>query len=115
MRWTALLFLVLGASALVFAASHLPLSGTYRIGGATFYDPPADEPQDTHIYFQLTGAPARDLYNIMKVKPVSDPCTPQAQTKVIDGMRCERSNRDEYRCWFGVDVERQRIVNGVVC
>jgi hypothetical protein len=102
---------------LALGAQHKLLSGTYRLSGQTFYDPPEREAQDTHVYFQLTGASARDLYNTMKVGPIAEVCGDAgAKTKVIGGMQCTRSARGtEYRCWFGLDVANQRIVNGVVC
>lgn len=92
------------------------LAGTYRLGGKTFYDPPVNEPQDTHMYFQITGAAAKDLYEKMKTKPIANQCGDEGtQTKVVGSMKCTRGPKDGTRCWFGVDIKRQVIVNAVVC
>jgi hypothetical protein len=101
----------------VTAAERRALSGTYRIGGATFYDPPAEEPQNTHVYFELTGSAAREIYEAMAVPPKTDECTgPNVLVKIVGEMQCNRYKNDtRYRCWFGVDVRNQSITRGVVC
>jgi hypothetical protein len=104
-------------SSLAMAAAYNQLTGTYRIGGKTFYDPPENEPQNTHLYIQLTGDAAKDLYQTMSAKPKPDVCGDEGtQTKMIGNVQCTRSaDTKTYRCWFGVDVKNQKIVNGVVC
>jgi hypothetical protein len=104
-------------SSLAVAAAYNQLTGTYRIGGKTFYDPPENEPQNTHLYIQLTGDSAKDLYQTMQVKSKSDVCGDEGtQTKVVGNMQCTRSGGTKtYRCWFGLDVKNQKITSGVVC
>ena len=99
------------------AADRNALSGTYRVGGETFYDPPASEAQNTHLYIELTGTAARDLYNAMDAPARPDECTgPKSLVKVIDAMQCTRyDGGPRHRCWFGIDVRKQKIVRGVVC
>ncbi len=100
-----------------YAAERQALSGTYKIGGATFYDPPSTEPQKTHLYIELTGAAARDLYNSIDTAAKPDECTgPKSRVKTIDAMQCTRyEDGQRHRCWFGVDIRKQEIVRGVVC
>ena len=112
--------LLLVASALALPAigeEYMPLTGSYAIRGKSFYDPPADEPQDTHIYFELNGKSAQDLYDSMKLKPVRDKCADDGSlTKRNGEMQCTRSaDGKDARCWFGVDIKKQKITNGVVC
>jgi hypothetical protein len=112
-------------STIIFLMLHLvagareyhPLTGSYSIGGKTFYDAPDSEPNDTHIYFNLTGPAAKDLFESMKAKPIRDECIDDGSlTKRIKEMQCTQSaDRQEHRCWFGIDVKKQRITNGVVC
>jgi hypothetical protein len=104
-------------SSFAVAAVYNQLSGTYRIGGKTFYDPPANEPQNTHLYIQLTGDAAKELYQTMQVKPKPEVCGDEGTlTKVVGNMQCTRdADTKSYRCWFGIDVKNQKIVNGVVC
>jgi hypothetical protein len=104
-------------STLAVAAAYNQLTGTYSIGGITLYDPPENEPQNTHLYIQLTGDAAKDLYQTMKAKAKPDICGDEgSQTKMIGNMQCVHTpNTKTYRCWFGVDVKNQKIVNGVVC
>jgi len=113
----ALFLALICALAAVTAADHSTLSGTYRVGGSTFYDPPSDEPRNTHLYFDLTGSAARELYDSMATAPKSDECTgPNTLGKVIGRMRCNRyENGKHYRCWFGIDVQNQKITRAVVC
>ena len=111
----ALLFLSLQITAT--AREYKPLTGEYSKGGRTFYDPPESEPDNTHMYFQLTGAVAKDLFESMQVNSVRDECTNDGSfTKRIKEMQCTQSaDRKEHRCWFGIDLKKQRITNGVVC
>ena len=101
----------------VFAGDYKPLTGAYALGGKTLSDPPADEPQNTHVYFALTGAPAKDLFDSMKVKAVRDVCVDDGSvSKQVQEMRCTRSaDGKEHRCWFGIDIAKQRITSGVTC
>lgn len=99
------------------AAERRILSGTYRIGGATFYDPPSEQPQNTHLYIELTGSAARDLYEAMAIPPRTDECTgPNVLAKVVGQMQCNQyESSKRFRCWLGVDVRSQDITRGVVC
>jgi len=99
------------------ASEYQPLTGNYKVGGKTFYDPPSHEAKDTHVYFSLEGKVARDLYDSMKVKAVRDQCADDgSMSKRIGEMQCTLSEGGQlYRCWFGIDMETQRVVNGVVC
>jgi hypothetical protein len=117
MSRVGLLVVLMGVLAGVTASERRSLSGTYRIGGATFYDPPSEEPQDTHLYVELTGIAARDLYEAMAVTPKVDECTgPNATIKVVDQMQCNRyESGKRHRCWFGVNLRDQKITRGVVC
>jgi hypothetical protein len=115
-RYAVIISLML-VSSLVLAAAYNQLSGTYRIGGKTLYDPPENELQNTHLYIQLTGESAKDLYQTMQAKPKPDDCGDEGNlTKKIGNMQCTRSaDNKTYQCWFGVDVKNQKITNGVVC
>lgn len=117
MKPFGIITLLLLASSLVYASAYNQLSGTYRIGGKTLYDPPENEPQNTNIYFELSGSAAKDLYQTMAVKPQKEVCGETGtQTKTIGNMQCTLSSGGkEYRCWFGIDVKSQKIVSGVVC
>lgn len=117
MRRLGMLVLLVVASSVALAWQHKQLSGSYRIGGQTVYDPPENEPQNTHFYFELMGTAAKDLFEQMKAAPVSDVCADTGtKTKTIGEMRCTQSaNGKQHRCWFGIDIKNQRITNGVVC
>ena len=116
MRELCLVFLLLLSSGAA-AFDQEELTGSYRFGGQTFYDPPKSEPQDTHLYIMLEGVAAKDLYQKMKVSPLPDHCADVGSlTKIVGQMQCQRTVvSDEYLCWFGVDIKNQRIVPGVVC
>ena len=112
-----MLTLLMVVSSAALAWQYKQLSGSYRISGQTFYDPPENEPQDTHFYVELTGSAAKDLFKKMKVTPVADVCADTGTlSKTIGEMRCTQSaNGKQHRCWFGIDIKNQRITNGVVC
>ena len=111
----AVIAVVLCASAL--GADYQPLQGTYKIGGKTLYDPPASEAQDTHFYIDLEGNAARDLYNAMKAKAQDGVCgEPGDLTKRSGGVQCTMvKGGKEYHCAFGMELQTQRVVSGVVC
>ena len=104
-------------AAVVAAADRNALSGTYRIGGATLIDPPTDEAPNTHLYVELTGAAARDLYESMAVAPKPDLCTgPGSRVKTVGEMQCTRyASGQRFRCAFGIDLRKQTVTRGIVC
>ena len=104
-------------SMVVFAADYQSMQGTYKVGGATLYDPPASEPQDTHFYLDLEGSAARDLYKAMKARAQDGVCgAPGDLTKRSGGVQCTMvKGGGEYHCAFGVELGTQKIVPGVVC
>jgi hypothetical protein len=104
-------------SSFAVASTYNPLSGSYRIAGKDFYDPPENQPQNTHVYFFLEGRSAKDLYQTMKVKPILDVCGAEGiRTKLIGEMQCSfYSDSKSYACWFGIDVKNQKITSAVVC
>jgi hypothetical protein len=99
------------------AQKYKALAGSYHLGGKDFYDPPADQPQNTHIYFEITGAAAADLYANLRMKPVSAACgEPGTKTKRAGEIQCTQNTKPRsHRCWFGVNLATQELVNGVVC
>lgn len=99
------------------ASEYQPMTGDYMIAGKTFYDPPPHEAKDSHIYFSLEGKAARDLYDSMKVKAVRDQCADDgSMSKRVGEMQCTLSEDGKsYRCWFGIDLKAQRVVNGIIC
>jgi hypothetical protein len=107
----------LAAGAAVAAADYQPLRGSYRVGGATLYDPPENEPQDTHLYLDLEGNAARELYRAMKAKAVDGACgEPGDLTKRQGGVQCTMlAGAREYHCAFGIEIGTQKVVGGVVC
>jgi hypothetical protein len=111
----AVVAIVLCASA--FAADYQPLQGTYKVGGKTLYDPPESEAQDTHFYVDLEGNAARDLYKAMKAKAQDGVCGELGDlTKRSGGVQCTMvKGGKEYHCAFGVELQTQRVVSGVVC
>jgi len=114
-RISTIIFLMLHLVA--GAREYHPLTGSYSIGGKTFYDAPDHEPNDTHMYFEFSGSAAKDLFESMKTKPIRDVCANDGSlTKRIQEMQCTQSaDRKKHRCWFGIDVKKQSITNGVVC
>lgn len=99
------------------AADYQPLQGEYAIGGKTLLDAPPAEPQNTHLYIDLEGRAARDLYEALPGKAAAGVCgEPDALTKRSGGVQCTReSNGKQYHCAFGVELRTQRVVSGVVC
>lgn len=117
MKLFAIIAALILMSSFALAASYKQLTGSYRIGGQTYFDPPENEPQNTHLYIELTGTSAKDLYEMMAAIPQPDVCDEiGTKTKEVGGMTCTRSaNGKDYRCWFGVDVKNQKITGGVMC
>ena len=93
------------------------MQGTYKIGGKTLYDAPKSEPQDTHFYLDLEGSAARDLYNALKAKALNGICgAPGDLTKRTGSVQCTMvEGGKEYHCAFGIELQSQRVVDGVVC
>jgi hypothetical protein len=112
-RIVTLLLLAWGAAAA--AADWRPLEGTYALTAKDVIDPPPEQPRDSHLRVQLTGAAARDLWAAMKVDAVDDECT-GAKARRVGDMQCLWFERDgTYECAFSIDVMAQRIEYGTPC
>ena len=113
---TLLLIGLIAGAAPAPAADYRPLQGAYAIAGETLIDPPQSEPQDTHFYIDLECPAARDLYKAMKTRAVNGICgEPGDLTRRQGGVQCTRvSGGTEYHCAFGVELNTQRVVSGVV-
>ena len=111
----AIVLLVVCASAP--CSEYQPLQGEYKIGGKTIFDPPADEPQNTHFYLDFEGTTARDLYNAIPAKPERGICGARNDlTKRSGDVQCtEVEGGKEYHCAFGVELRTHKIVPGVIC
>ena len=94
-----------------------PLTGAFRVSGASVVDPAQGEARDTHLRLHLTGEAARALYGAMKVKAQRDQCRDDGSlTKFVKDMQCILSpNRKQYECWFAVDIPNQKISIAIVC
>ncbi len=117
MKFFIVLLCMVLVSSLAIATTYNKLTGVYRIAGETFYDAPENEPKNTHFYIELSGVAAKDLYKTMTVKPSPDDCIDNgALTKRVGNMQCTRSaDKKTYQCNFGIDVDNQKITNGVIC
>lgn len=113
----AIFVALLVAGTQCIAADYQPLHGTYKIGGATLLDPPANEPQTTHFYVDLHGRTARDLYEALKAKAIDGVCgEPGDLTKRSGSVQCTKvKGGKEYYCAFGIELRSNRVVSGVVC
>jgi len=112
------LFAALTVAAMIaVAADPKALTGSYQIAGATLIDPPPDEPANSHLYVELTGAAARDLYAALPAAPKADACAgPGARMKTAGDIQCTQyAGGQRHRCWFGVDLRKQTVTRGVVC
>lgn len=101
----------------ISGAEQQRLTGFYQFGGKTLYDPPANEPKNTHLYIELTDSAAKDLYQRLDVKAVRDECADDGSyTKNSGAIQCTRGpDGKQYRCWLGVDLKRQSLVGAVNC
>jgi len=111
------LLLLLALSAASLAADSQNLTGSFSIGGATLIDPPADEPRNSHIYFEITGKAAERIYQMIKSEPMLDLCLDDgAMTKFADKVQCQaHPDKGEYACFFSLDVNANTIGEGVAC
>jgi len=94
------------------------LTGKFGMTGKTLGDVPPDEPRDTHMQFYLTGKAAKALYEGMKIVAVPERCEndPNVMSKYIGDMTCQHTIKpDMYECFFGVNIEEQKIEGGWMC
>jgi hypothetical protein len=111
-----LLFLLMAASVpAVWAADWKPVKGTYAVTAKNYLDPSDEEPNDSHVRFQLSGETAKSLYLAMKVAEKADACT-GATAKQIGEMQCLfYKSEKKYVCSFSLNIAEQKIEYGVAC
>jgi len=99
------------------AADYRPLQGEYAIGGKTLFDAPPDEAQNTHLYVDLEGTAAHDLYEALPGPARVGVCGGSKDlTKRSGSVQCTLDKAaKEYHCAFGIELRTQRVVDGVVC
>lgn len=85
------------------------LEGSYRFSGASMRSD-QNEPQDTHIVFELRGDTAKALYGRMKVPEKKSECLGDV-VKRIGSMEC-LIDGDSYHCVFSIDISGQKIEAG---
>jgi len=109
--------LLLFVAASVVAAPFKEFSAEYGVGGATLVDAPASEPTDTHIYLNINGDAARDMYNIIDSAAVHNACLDDGTlTKRAGNIQCDFDPaHGAYRCYFSIDVNANTIGLGAVC
>ncbi len=93
------------------------LDGTYYISGKTIIDAPKDESKNTHMFFQINGDAAMDLYKMIEKEAIYDPCLDDgSHTKFAGKMQCtESKDKEVYQCYFSIGVNTQDIGAGIVC
>ena len=98
-----------------WCADWKALSGTYAITPEHYLDPSTQEPNNSHLRFQLDGAAARDLYEALPGGAVTDDCT-GLPMKRSGQIRCRVDRNDSsYACDFSIDLWNQEIGSGVAC
>ncbi len=112
--------MLLASPSVAWAANWLDVQGSYLVAGRDYLDPAPDAPSNTHLYLQLHGQAAADLFNAMPGEPSPDPCT-GGVAKHAGMMACVLFPADpaggtrRHECSFSIDLARQRIDGGVAC
>lgn len=101
------------------AADWNELDGSYLVAGKDYLDPPDDAPKNTHLFVQLHGRAAEDLFNAMPSEAAPDACT-GGMMKTAGQMAClhvrpSGETAERYECSFSIDLARQTIEGGVAC
>lgn len=92
------------------------LTGEALFGGVTLIDPPPGEPAGTHVYFTVTGAAARRMFNAMPGPVRNDACEPGWRTKRAGHVRCSLGRRAaDAQCSFAVVLTRGDMAQGGPC
>ena len=100
-------------SAISAETESVMLEGSFEIGGATAFDPPPNEPRNTHLRLHLTGEAAKALYRNMQVDAQPSPCT-GGPSKIIGDTECAIVD-GKYECWFAININAQTIQGGWTC
>lgn len=111
--------LIIGLISLVYAYRDFPikLSGHFMISGENWVDPPPGHPLNTHFYVQLDGESAETLWKALDVEPKEDLCLGDgSKLKEVRNVKCSQSKEGkDTTCYFGVDIEKQKLVNATAC
>jgi hypothetical protein len=113
-----ILILLTGLSS-AYAADWKELEGSYVVSGEDYLDPAPDTTGDTHLFVQMHGQGAEDLFTAMPGPAQPDACT-GGVAKRSGQMTCLHFKSDDearkrYECSFSIDIARQVIQGGVAC
>jgi hypothetical protein len=115
----ATILIVLAGLSSAHAADWKDLEGSYVVSGEDYLDPAPDAPDDTHLFVQMHGQGAEDLFTEMPGPAQPDACT-GGVAKRSGHLTCLHFKPDgeaaeRYECSFSIDIARQVIQGGVAC
>lgn len=106
---------VQGASA-VWGYVHNNFSGTYAIYGGfpSLDDARAPVPGDSKVAFNLTGNPAKEMFDAIGPDVKGGCASPALRVRQRDMLVCRHRAKSGYRCNFAFDLSTGLSVGGLV-
>jgi len=99
----------------VWEYAHKPFSGKYVIYGGFLDEPRAPSPGDIRIAFDLTGAPAEEMFNAIGPDLEGQVCPERSiRVRQRDMLLCRYRPKDGYWCNFGFDLSTGLSIGGVI-
>jgi len=93
-----------------------PFTGTYHISGAPISDTKSSLPENTHIYFNVSGEAAHDIYFSLSGKPKLNKCGVDHYEKSSGDFTCSYyPSEDKYSCDFSLNIQAGKLDSGGVC
>jgi len=93
-----------------------PLMGSYHISGAPILDAKGSLPMNTHVYFNVSGEAAHNIYISLEGEPELNKCGVDHYEKSSGDFICSYyPSEDKYSCDFSIDIQAGKLSSAGVC
>jgi hypothetical protein len=117
----AIACILVGGATAAIAADTAPritpfTGGQYMIYGGGLGDVNAPKAGDSKLYLELTGVPARRIFDQLGRTSEKKMCAdPDDILRMKGNIACTRSRRGDYACQMGFDLTTGKSANATIC
>lgn len=107
----------MGNGSQAILGTKAPLEGSMIVAGPEIAEPTKGDPSKPYIYLYLTGDSAKQVFQLLKARPIDDICLGEGYImKTEENLVCSGNRKtNNYVCWIGIDIRHQQLHPGYLC